>query len=915
MQFFKDKKIFLKLFFIISIFIFTIIYSFKIIDQQAKFEIKKTLNTININYRNYIIKTLKHTKNTTQLLTNTKTIQDLAISFAGIANSLALPNIEKIDTNQHDIKNLRSIYNDQLIKLLHEFNYKNIYIILKNGTVITQAEPDNLNGKNLIHGSDLLSHVSNSSGIISSDTKFIGDKKGLFYFLSPIKSLFHNPNNILAYLLIKLDQKHINKVIKNAFNSREVFHITLLDKENLILNNTSDNKMNQKELSGTISIKSTINILGQKWTFLTHANNFHFNSFYIGLIIFSFMALSFLTAFSIYIFVYRKHGLNESFFEIEQKLDEFKTSNNFLLTIKSKPSRDATNKIIKKINYIITNINDLNNRSKEKQCENISTDYITNSDSEYNFLSFSTIQYKKNLSNAYKTLKIINEDLKSLVSHENTPSSDIITEDKIREDITKVKSHFFSYNKNIHALVNNIESSSENISLVASNFSSGSAQNATSLEEMTASMTQIGSQISSNANNASKARDLSTDVKNKASTGSEKMSNLLDAIKQINNSSQNISKIIKAIDEIAFQTNLLALNAAVEAARAGQHGRGFAVVADEVRNLASRSAEAARETTLLIEDSKVKAVNGSDIAKTTASVLNEIVDGVEQIFEFISEIATASSEQSQGVDQVNLGMKHIENITLKNKDYANSSYKTIQELQKKTNELLKYIQNNEQVNSDIYIQKETSQLYKSEIGNAQNVNNKLEKSKHITELKSVKENHTKNRSSKRTHVTTNTKQTIKKADIDRRLSQINNQKSKNRTKTNDAHKEITKLNQDKSNINYVNKPKHDRSVMLEKEKVKSKGNDSNTDLTSNKSDIVSFAKEMNEKINEISKSIDNEKAYQKVIKRKAEEEIKEKNRNKLSTIDKIKLIATNKTVEDEEKEIKVDLNDDDFGRY
>ncbi|GAA0178398.1 hypothetical protein SH2C18_14640 [Clostridium sediminicola] len=237
---------------------------------------------------------------------------------------------------------------------------------------------------------------------------------------------------------------------------------------------------------------------------------------------------------------------------------------------------------------------------------------------------------------------------------------------KSEDEIGKISRAFMIMADNINNVISNINSASEQVAAGADQvsdsstiISQGVTEQASSVEQLTASIDEISSQTKQNAQNANEAKEIATKAKDFATEGNQQMNEMLTAMAEINDSSNNIFKIIKVIDEIAFQTNILALNAAIEAARAGQHGKGFAVVAEEVRSLAARSANAAKETTTMIEESIKNVEVGNRIANKTAGALDKIVDGISYAATLVGDIAVASNEQAIGVAQVSEGITQI----------------------------------------------------------------------------------------------------------------------------------------------------------------------------------------------------------------------------------------------------------------
>ena len=242
-------------------------------------------------------------------------------------------------------------------------------------------------------------------------------------------------------------------------------------------------------------------------------------------------------------------------------------------------------------------------------------------------------------------------------------------------------------NKALQALAANLDRGSlqtaaaaRQVSMASNQLSSGASEQASSVEETSTSLEEMSSMIRSTAENAQKAKSLATEARADAQAGTNTMEEMMTAMTAIDTSSAEVAKIVKNIDEIAFQTNILALNAAVEAARAGEAGAGFAVVADEVRSLAQRSAAAAKETAEKIEAAIANSRSGSQCSMKVAESLKLITEKVTATDALVADIATAATEQAQGIQQVNSAMGQMDKVTQSNASSAEESASAAEEL-------------------------------------------------------------------------------------------------------------------------------------------------------------------------------------------------------------------------------------------
>ncbi len=220
--------------------------------------------------------------------------------------------------------------------------------------------------------------------------------------------------------------------------------------------------------------------------------------------------------------------------------------------------------------------------------------------------------------------------------------------------------------RNVNESVSQVATGAAQVASASYSLSQRATQSASALEEISATMGEMGGQTNKNAQNSGEADTLARQTNSAAANGQEMMNKMVESMQSITKNASDVQKVIKVIDDISFQTNLLALNAAVEAARAGVHGKGFAVVAEEVRNLAARCAKAAGETTQMIEQNNKQIQSGAEIAMQTAETLREILEHSSQTADLIGQIATASNNQAQGVAQVAQALQQIDSVTQQN---------------------------------------------------------------------------------------------------------------------------------------------------------------------------------------------------------------------------------------------------------
>jgi methyl-accepting chemotaxis protein len=254
-----------------------------------------------------------------------------------------------------------------------------------------------------------------------------------------------------------------------------------------------------------------------------------------------------------------------------------------------------------------------------------------------------------------------------------------ITEDyvgdfvKIKDSMNKIVDSLNSTIKGIGSVSGEVLSISEQVSSSSQALAQGATEQASAVEELLSTVNGISSHVGETASNAGEANQKASEVREQITRSNEQMQTLIGAMDQISTTSNQVAKIVKIIEDIAFQTNILALNAAVEAARAGVNGKSFAVVADEVKNLATKSASAAEDTTKLIKDTISAVENGMTISTETADLLSKVVDSVDDVANIVSTISGAAQEENASISQVVQGLDQVSTVVQANSSSAEES--------------------------------------------------------------------------------------------------------------------------------------------------------------------------------------------------------------------------------------------------
>jgi methyl-accepting chemotaxis protein len=346
---------------------------------------------------------------------------------------------------------------------------------------------------------------------------------------------------------------------------------------------------------------------------------------------------------------------------------------------------------------VIEHVTAFENLLRQKSDDSVAAAKVDHQNSKWTLLLISAVSLLAGICIAWVLTRSISRPLRDAVQvAQRVAAGDLSSQINVasRDETGQLMQALKDMNVSLVKIVGEVRQGTDTIATASSQIAAGNMdlssrteEQASSLEETAASMEELTSTVKQNADNARQANQLAVSASRIAVKGGTVVAQVVDTMGAINASSKKIVDIIGVIDGIAFQTNILALNAAVEAARAGEQGRGFAVVAAEVRNLAQRSAAAAKEIKVLIDDSVSKVGEGSSQVAQAGKTMEEIVDSVKRVTDIMAEIAAASQEQTQGIEQINQAITQMDQVTQQNAALVEEAAAAAQSLQEQASGL------------------------------------------------------------------------------------------------------------------------------------------------------------------------------------------------------------------------------------